>query len=321
MNRVPIFSVLLIILVLFALAACTDDGNVIIQGSSGELTLPTDTPTPTRTPTATTVVLDNAATATALFGTQVAAAQTAAFNMAATETVQTATAAAATATRIAQGFSENIQFASIKIVKPESDGYDCVTGLMLDAAATPPEANIQNAVFTSDQNNVIFQVGFEPGLDLAAAVGSRNEPWQIFVGINDPQYPLPLDDPAVYGDNFQNLSFNFIWSGNTGLVLRMMSQLRDGQWTTTQDPPGVAGQFGGYTATLTIPTSVLPEEGTLYVNISSGSTVCNNAGAAEQGPAIGFRKSDEQPPFSILWDQDSLLAATSTPSATPTSAP
>ncbi|MCI0579074.1 MAG: hypothetical protein L0331_23100, partial [Chloroflexi bacterium] len=74
----------------------------------------------------------------------------------------------------------------------------------------------------------------------------------------------------------------------------------DGQWNTTDNPPGVVAALEGPIARVTIPSTLLPEQGAFYVAVASDNKICDNAGATELGAAVSFRKEGDELIFSML---------------------
>ncbi|MCI0580382.1 MAG: hypothetical protein L0332_22500 [Chloroflexi bacterium] len=256
-----------------------------------------------------------AGTATAVEGTEIAAEETALW--AAVEASETAGAAnTATAAAITPTATATPPGATDLTIQDETgDGFDCLSGVAVNEGMRP-EVDVQQANFSSNANNMIIQLGFATETDLASAVPGSNLLWGAVVGINNPQNPLPPDDPNKYGDSFENQGFGFYWFVNPSPIISQGYQYVNGQWSQTDNPTGVAAQFGGFTFTMAISSTVLPQQGALHLIISSDNRICDDVGANEQGAVVSFL-FDPQEFTTYIWSLSPPVAAP-TPEGTPT---
>jgi hypothetical protein len=226
-----------------------------------------------------------------------------------------ATAIAATATT--EAFLQEVD---LLLEEMAGDGHDCLAGPSQPASA-PAHVDVRQAQFTSDAVNASISLAFDvPGGDLEAAVQQSGLLWSVQVGIQNPANALPAADPAVYAGDFVNEAYGFNYFAAATFPTQRF-QFRNGQWTTEDDPAGVAATLGGFTFTMAISATQLPAQGKIYLVVSSDNTICDRVGVTDAGPAIEFRQEESAAPGgrrSFRWYvATNIVLPDATPAVTP----
>jgi hypothetical protein len=168
---------------------------------------------------------------------------------------------------------------------------DC---LSLAPVNNPPAVVQPTAIsFSSTAERMTVQVTVGELPDLFAAVRDAQLLYQVVLVVNDPSATLPTapaDAPAstVYGTSN---SFGGLWFSLApgGFIGTLETHVDNGQLASTQNPAGIEAKIEGNTASLTIPTAILPATtGTMAAYLSLDNKVCSYMLFNQNGAAIGF---------------------------------
>jgi hypothetical protein len=175
----------------------------------------------------------------------------------------------------------------LAVIDGPADQVDCLNGAVLET--TTIESDIRTVILEGLAENVLVRVGFTPEVDLAAWIAALNLPFSIQVGIADPEFPFPPEDPAAFSAGFQNSTFLFAWLNSAVPIANIAGVYCDGAWGQLPGGSPATIEFtSSFTATVTIPNSALPQAGSLYVISVIDNRICDPVGVGEAGPAVRF---------------------------------
>jgi hypothetical protein len=207
-------------------------------------------------------------------------------------TLTPTSASTATATASPTGTEAILPPQPLVVIDAGSDGVDCAFGTPLET--TNPAIDIFLTTFLSNADSVEIRVGFDPDLDIAAAIAALGLPYSIQVGVADPEFPFPPVAEGAWSRDWLNAAFLGVWLGSQEPTANLAAQYRDGAWIQEPGPSPAAIAFTGeYTATFTIPNTALPEAGSMYVNTVIDNRFCDVVGANDQGANVRFVASEE----------------------------
>lgn len=184
---------------------------------------------------------------------------------------------------------------------PAGDVYTCMAGPSEVSALQPFLLDVRQARITSDGQNLILQVSFDEGVgDLGQSVQQTNQLWNMTLAAYDPRDPLPPADPAVYAAALGNFGFATLWLGNQNLA-RSYDYV-NGEWIAETVAEGVAFEFDGNSATMTIAIELMPDEGLFRIEISYNQGAdCDEVGS-NGGPIVYFVKQSD-PNYAFSFEQ------------------
>ena len=213
----------------------------------------------------------------------------------------TATATAtpmATATPTASATPAGITL--LLLEDPAGDAYNCVVGPGDVLTLQPFLLDARQASISSDQQNLIARVSFDPAVgDLDQSVAQTGQFWNLTLAGYNPLEPLPPADPAVYAAALGNFGFAVLRQGNQ--IIGRGYDYDDGEWLAETLNEGVTFQFDGNSATLTVASTLMPDEGLFRLEVGYSQTQCDEVGS-NGGPIIYFIKTSD-PNYAFYFEQ------------------
>jgi hypothetical protein len=183
---------------------------------------------------------------------------------------------------------------------PAGDAYNCAGGPGDVLALQPFLLDARQASISSDQQNVIARVSFDPAVgDLDQSVAQTGQFWNLTLAGYDPDDLLPPADPAVYAAALGNFGFAVLRQGNQ--IIGRGYDYDDGEWLAETLNEGVGFQFEGNSATLTVASTLMPDEGQFRLEVGYSQTQCDEVGS-NGGPIIYFIKTSD-PNYAFYFEQ------------------
>ena len=190
--------------------------------------------------------------------------------------------------------------AQLLLEDPAGDAYNCAGGPSDLLALQPFLLDVRQASISSDQQNVIARVSFDPAVgNLDQSVAQTGQLWNLTLAGYDPDDLLPPADPAVYAAALGNFGFAVLWQGNQSIA-RGYDYAGD-EWLAETLSEGVTFQFDGNSATLTIASTLMPDEGQFRLEVGYSQTQCDEVGS-NSGPIIYFIKQSD-PNYAFYFEQ------------------